>query len=107
MHLASYFVFLYMYTHGITDIHTYESSKLIITVTSYKGGVGKTTTAIHLAAYLQKIAPTMLVDGDAIRSATKWGRRGNAHGLPFKVVSHAQMVSHIRDYEHVVIDTEG
>ncbi len=30
-----------------------------------------------------------------------------APGLPFKVVSHAQMVNHIRDYQHVVIDTEG
>jgi chromosome partitioning protein len=79
---------------------------VIITVTSYKGGVGKTTTAIHLAAYLQKLAPTLLVDGDAIRSATKWSARGG-DVLPFKVVSHAQMVSHIRDYSHIVIDTEG
>jgi chromosome partitioning protein len=79
---------------------------MIITVASYKGGVGKTTTAIHLAAYLQKLAPTMLVDGDAIRSATKWSQR-SVVGLPFKVFSHAQMVSHIRDFQHVVIDTEG
>jgi len=63
---------------------------MIITVTSYKGGVGKTTTAIHLAAFLQRSAPTMLVDGDAIRSATKWGQRGTGSGLPFKVVSHAR-----------------
>jgi chromosome partitioning protein len=80
---------------------------MIITVTSYKGGVGKTTTAIHLAAYLQRLAPTLLVDGDAIRSATKWRQRGADKGLPFKVVTHAQMVSHIRDYQHVIIDTEG
>lgn len=80
---------------------------MIVTVTSYKGGVGKTTTAIHLATYLQTLAPTLLVDGDAIRSATKWSQRGDGHGLPFKVVSHAQMVNHIRSYEHVVIDTEG
>ncbi|CCG43193.1 ParA family protein [Magnetospirillum molischianum] len=80
---------------------------MIITVTSYKGGVGKTTTAVHLAAYLQRLAPTLLVDGDAIRSATKWGQRGDGNGLPFKVVSHAQMVRHIRDYQHIVIDTEG
>jgi chromosome partitioning protein len=80
---------------------------MIITVTSYKGGVGKTTTAVHLAAYLQRLAPTLLVDGDAIRSATKWSQRGGDTGLPFKVVTHAQMVSHIRDYQHIIIDTEG
>jgi chromosome partitioning protein len=80
---------------------------VIVTVTSYKGGVGKTTTAIHLAAYFQRQAPTLLVDGDAIRSATKWSQRGNGAGLPFKVVTHAQMVSHIRDYKNIVIDTEG
>ena len=80
---------------------------MIITVISYKGGVGKTTTAIHIATHLQSLAPTLLVDGDAIRSATKWSQRGSGTGLPFKVVSHAQMVNHIRDYEHVVIDTEG
>ena len=66
---------------------------MIITVTGYKGGIGKTTTAIDLAAYLQRLAPTLLVDGDAIRAATKWGLRGSGSGLPFKVVSHAQMVS--------------
>ena len=80
---------------------------MIVTVTSYKGGVGKTTTAIHLAAYLQREAPTLLVDGDAIRSATKWSHRGTGAGLPFRVTSHAQMMKHIRDYEHILIDTEG
>ncbi|MGL5876583.1 MAG: hypothetical protein ACRC2V_02180, partial [Xenococcaceae cyanobacterium] len=28
-----------------------EVSKLLITVAGYKGGIGKTTTAVHLACY--------------------------------------------------------
>jgi chromosome partitioning protein len=80
---------------------------VIITVTSYKGGVGKTTTAVHLATYLQAFAPTLLIDGDAIRSATKWNQRSQGTGFPFKVVGYAMMANHIRDYKHIIIDTEG
>ena len=103
---------LNVHTYRIMQIRTSVRTEirgdgLIVTVTSYKGGVGKTTTAIHLAAYMQRIGPTLLVDGDAIRSATKWSLRGTGLGLPFKVITHAQMMKHIRSYTHVVIDTEG
>jgi chromosome partitioning protein len=77
---------------------------MILTVASFKGGVGKTTTAVHLAAYLQKQAPTLLIDGDPNRSATKWTGRGE---LPFKVVDERQSARYARDYEHIVIDTEA
>ncbi|MEG4585371.1 AAA family ATPase [Microcoleus sp. MOSTC5] len=40
-----------------------------MTVASFKGGVEKTTTALHLAAYLQSKAPALLVDSDLNRSA--------------------------------------
>lgn len=77
---------------------------MIITVASFKGGVGKTTTAVHLAAYMQRKSPSLLIDGDPNRSATGWTRRGE---LPFRVVDERQAARHAREFEHIVIDTEA
>lgn len=81
---------------------------MIITIAAFKGGVGKTTTAVHMAAYLQQKAPTLLIDGDPNRSATGWAKRGsNGHTLPFRVVDERQAARYVRDYEHIVIDTQA
>jgi chromosome partitioning protein len=77
---------------------------VIATVASYKGGVGKSTTAVHLAAFLHALGPTILVDGDPNRSVTSWAGRGS---LPFRVVDERQAPRHVRDAEHVVIDTKA
>jgi chromosome partitioning protein len=77
---------------------------MIVTVASFKGGVGKTTTAVHLAAYLQEKSPSLFIDGDPNRSATGWTKRGQ---LPFKVVDERQAARFARDYQHIVIDTEA
>ena len=54
-----------------------------ISVASHKGGVGKTTTAVHLAGYLQQLGPTVLFDGDPIHNAIEWRDRGD--GFPFHI----------------------
>lgn len=76
---------------------------MILTITSYKGGVGKTTSAVHLAAYLQTLAPTLLLDGDQTKNATAWSQRGK--GFPFRVAGIDQAAKLARDFEHIVIDT--
>jgi chromosome partitioning protein len=79
---------------------------MIVTIASNKGGVGKTTTAIHIAAYLQQLAPTLLVDNDPNRSSTGWNARSE-NGLPFRVVDANQALKVGRDFEHVVFDTKA
>lgn len=76
---------------------------MILTVLSYKGGVAKTTTAVHLASFLHKLAPALLLDGDQTRNAMAWNARGA--GFPFRVAEAEQGVRLGRQYEHIVIDT--
>ena len=75
---------------------------MIITVASFKGGVGKTTTAIHLAAFLQGQGETVLIDADRNRSALGWASRGE---LPFEVVDQWDADQKIKPESNVVIDT--
>jgi chromosome partitioning protein len=81
---------------------------MIITIASFKGGVGKTTTAIHLAGYLSKKGSTLLVDGDPNRSCLDWAEAsGEAGALPFETVDVMQLAKFAGRYDHTVIDTKA
>jgi chromosome partitioning protein len=67
---------------------------VIITVAGHKEGVGKTTTAFHLAAILQEQAPTLLLDGDETRNATAWSRRGG--GVAFRWLMKSRLPDWLR-----------
>ena len=77
---------------------------MTLTVASFKSGVGKTTSAVHLAAYLQRKAPTVLVDGDQNRSASGWAVRGR---LPFTVADEREARRIASGFDHIVIDTQA
>lgn len=74
----------------------------ILTVTGYKGGVGKSTTAVHLATYFSDKGQTVLVDGDPNRTSVGWASRGS---LPFTVADERQAMRLVPGADYVVIDT--
>ena len=77
---------------------------MIITVVSFKGGVGKTTTAVHVTAYLNAIGKTVLIDGDLNRSATAWAERGDGK-LSIDVIDETMGFTAANAYRNFVIDT--
>ena len=74
----------------------------ILTVTGYKGGISKSTTAIHIATFFSDIGKTILVDSDPNRTALAWSSRGS---LPFTVADERQAMKLISGNDFVVIDT--
>ncbi len=79
---------------------------MILTIAQYKGGVGKTTTAFHFAAYFQMQAPTLLLDSDPNRNAIEWAQRGGEN-IPFKVAPMTHGSKLAGQYTHIINDTKA
>lgn len=79
---------------------------MIISLVQYKGGVGKTTSCVCLAALLQEQGNTLAIDSDPNKSLTLWARKGN---LPFNVCSESEAPKLLMSgqYQHSVIDTQA
>lgn len=74
----------------------------VVSISGYKGGVSKTVTAVHLAAFFSELGQTLLIDGDPNGSAISWAEKGN---LPFKVVDQKGSMKAIGGNDFIVCDS--
>ena len=82
----------------------------VISFLNQKGGVGKTTLALHVAAALARSSRVLVVDADPQGSALDWANARSKDPVAFPVIGlpkntlHKQIPSIGQDYKWVIID---
>lgn len=89
-----------------------DQSLRIVAVVNQKGGVGKTTITVQLAATLSRRCRVLVVDVDPQQSSVWWADNALA-GLPFDFAGrqHPNVLVRLRElhatYDLVLVDTPG
>jgi chromosome partitioning protein len=85
----------------------------VIAVCNQKGGSGKSTIAMHLAAALHELGHQVLVvDADPQNTLVRWSSSATERPLPLRVISlaaagnkiHREIAKYVPDHEYIIID---
>jgi len=79
---------------------------MVISLTSFKGGVGKSTLAVNLAGALALNASTILVDEDPLQSCYQWAQQNGHLPMPVLLPQEVQKLD-LDASKYLLVDTEG